>query len=53
MSAYQHGINAWRRRKHVQANPYDYMTDAWREWRLGYYSLVNAPWTSYDYNSSR
>lgn len=53
MSAFEHGSNAFYRAKHIQANPYDYMTEGWREWRRGYLLANQRSWTSYDYNSSR
>jgi hypothetical protein len=34
--AYEHGQNAARRGKHVQACPFDAGTVEWREWRAGF-----------------
>jgi hypothetical protein len=53
MSAYEHGARAFIRGKHIQANPYDFGTEAWREWRTGYLYSNQPSWASYDYNSSR
>jgi hypothetical protein len=54
MTAYIYGARAFLRGKHLQANPFDYMTEGWKEWRNGYISAVQRPaWTSYDYNSAR
>ena len=43
ISAYEHGWNAARRGKHIQACPYDAGTAEWQEWRDGFsLSRVNA-----------
>ena len=36
ISAYEHGWNAARRSKHIQACPYDAGTAEWQEWRDGF-----------------
>jgi hypothetical protein len=36
LCAYEHGQNAARRGKHVQACPFDTGTVEWREWRAGF-----------------
>jgi hypothetical protein len=36
ISAYEHGQNAARHGKHIQACPFDVGTTQWREWREGY-----------------
>src|ERR1700756_1246407 len=36
LSAYEHGQNAARRGKHVQACPFDTGTVEWRQWRDGF-----------------
>ena len=36
ISAYEHGWNAARRGKHIQACPYDAGTAEWQEWRDGF-----------------
>ena len=36
ISAYEHGQNAARRGKHVQACPFDTGTVEWRQWRDGF-----------------
>ena len=36
LSAYEHGQNAARRGKHVQACPFDAGTVEWRQWRDGF-----------------
>jgi hypothetical protein len=53
MTALEHGMRAFWRAKHIQANPYDYMTEGWKEWRRGYLMADQKPWTAYDYNSNR
>jgi hypothetical protein len=53
MTVYEHGANAFYRAKHLQANPFDYMTPQWQEWRAGYLAANQRPWTFYDYNSAR
>ena len=36
ISAYEHGWNAARRGKHIQACPFDIGTAEWQEWRNGF-----------------
>jgi hypothetical protein len=36
ISAYEHGRNAARRGKHIQACPFDAGTAEWQEWRDGF-----------------
>ena len=36
ISAYEHGQNAARRGKHIQASPFDAGTAEWQEWRDGF-----------------
>jgi hypothetical protein len=36
ISAYEHGQNAARHGKHIQACPFDPGTAQWREWRDGF-----------------
>ena len=36
ISAYEHGQNAARHGKHIQACPFDPGTTQWREWRAGF-----------------
>jgi hypothetical protein len=36
ISAYEHGRNAARLGKHIQACPFDYGTAEWQEWRDGF-----------------
>jgi hypothetical protein len=38
ISAYEHGGNAARHGKHIQACPFDSGTTQWREWRAGHSS---------------
>ena len=38
ISAYEHGWNAARRGKHIQACPFDIGTAEWQEWRNGFLS---------------
>lgn len=53
MSAYEHGARAFWRGKHLQANPFDYMSQEWREWRTGWCYAGQPKWTAYDYNGRR
>jgi hypothetical protein len=54
MTAFEHGARAFKRGKHLQANPFDFGTTEWREWRTGYiYGNQTPAWTSYDYNTAR
>jgi hypothetical protein len=39
ISAYEHGRNAARHAKHIQACPFDTGTAEWREWRAGFCAL--------------
>jgi hypothetical protein len=39
ISAYEHGRNAAKHGKHIQACPYDTGTTEWREWRAGFHGL--------------
>jgi ribosome modulation factor len=36
ISAHEHGRNAARHGKHIQACPFDTGTTQWREWREGF-----------------
>jgi hypothetical protein len=40
ISAYEHGGNAARHGKHIQACPFDSGTTQWREWRSGFIAGV-------------
>ena len=42
ISAYQHGWNAARLGKHIQACPFDAGTAEWQEWRNGFLLSVGA-----------
>jgi hypothetical protein len=53
MSAYEHGMRAFFRAKHLQANPFDTGTPDWNEWRRGYFAGNQRPMTAYDYNNAR
>jgi hypothetical protein len=39
ISAYEHGWNAAKHAKHIQACPFDTGTTEWREWRAGFHGL--------------
>ena len=39
ISAYEHGRNAAKYAKHIQACPFDTGTTEWREWRAGFHGL--------------
>ena len=39
ISAYEHGRNAAKHAKHIQACPFDTGTPEWREWRAGFCAL--------------
>ena len=39
-SAYEHGQNAAKRGKHLQACPFDTGTMEWRQWRKGFLSVT-------------
>jgi hypothetical protein len=39
ISAYEHGRNAAKHAKHIQACPFDAGTPEWREWRAGFCAL--------------
>ena len=48
ISAYEHGRNAAKRAKHIQACPFDTGTTEWREWRAGFHGLPQtSPKSSY------
>jgi hypothetical protein len=38
ISAYEHGQNAAKNAKHIQACPFDTGTVEWREWRAGFHA---------------
>ena len=40
LSAYEHGQNAARRGKHLQACPFDTGTMEWRQWRDGFLAIT-------------
>jgi hypothetical protein len=40
LSAYEHGQNAAKRSKHLQACPFDTGTMGWRQWRGGFLSAT-------------
>ena len=40
LSAYEHGQNAVRRGKHLQACPFDTDTEEWRQWRDGFLAVT-------------
>ena len=40
LSAYEHGQNAAKRGKHLQACPFDTGTMEWRQWREGFLSVA-------------
>jgi hypothetical protein len=40
ISAYEHGCDAARRGKHIQACPFDTGTTQWHEWRDGFMSIL-------------
>jgi hypothetical protein len=40
LSEYEHGQNAARRGKHLQACPFDTDTKEWRQWRDGFVSVT-------------
>src|ERR1700733_1473526 len=42
ISAYEHGRNAAKHSKHIQACPFDTGTAEWREWRAGFRALSQA-----------
>jgi hypothetical protein len=42
ISAYEHGQNAAKNAKHIQACPFDTGTVEWRAWRAGYHDLSTA-----------
>ena len=42
ISAYQHGWNAARRGKHINACPFDAGTAEWQEWRDGFLLSVGS-----------
>ena len=46
ISAYEHGRNAARHGKHIQACPFDFGTTQWREWRSGFIAALSARATS-------
>jgi hypothetical protein len=39
MSAYEHGRNAAKHAKHIQACPFDTGTTEWRDWRAGFHGF--------------
>jgi hypothetical protein len=39
ISAYEHGQNAAKHAKHIQARPFDTGTTEWGEWRAGFRGL--------------
>ena len=43
ISAYQHGWNAARRGKHIQACPFDSGTAEWQQWRDGFVISARRP----------
>jgi hypothetical protein len=48
ISAYEHGRNAAKHGKHIQACPFDTGTTEWREWRAGFHGLSQtSPKSSY------
>ena len=47
ISAYEHGQNAAKHAKHVQACPFDTGTTEWREWRAGFYALAQTSLNSF------
>ncbi len=40
LSVYEHGQNAPKRGKHLQACPFDTGTIEWRQWREGFLSVI-------------
>jgi hypothetical protein len=48
ISAYEHGRNAAKHAKHIQACPFDTGTTEWREWRDGFHGLSQtSPYSFY------
>ena len=48
ISAYEHGRNAAKHAKHIQACPFDTGTTEWREWRAAFRGLSQiSPGSSY------